>query len=337
MKKTITVIPGDGIGPEIIHATVKVLEALNCGLEFEIHELGEKTNGILTDDVLDSIRRNGVALKGPTKTPEDGHISLNVQLRRKLDLYANVRPLFTIPGVITLYSIEGSPIDLVIVRENTEGEYAVTEKEVGDTIFVTSKFTKHGCERIAKFALQYALQHNRKKICVGHKSNIIKKAYGMFRSTAHEEAKRHIEIEHRELIIDTFAFQLARNPRQFDILLLTNLMGDILSDLCAGIVHGSLGLAPGANIGDKYAVFEAVHGTAEDIAGKDLANPTAMLLSATMMLEHLGMHAKAEHLRQAINNILTQGWVTKDINRERGVNASVWVKELIKEIKNLNL
>ena len=303
-------------------------------MRFDTHELGEATGPVLPQTVLSSIKRNKIALKGPTGTPSgSGHKSLNVALRQKLDLYANVRPFVSLPNVKTRWS--DTPIDIIIIRENTEGEYAVKEKRLGDRVVATFEFTTTGCNRIAEFAFEYADQLGRRKVCVSHKANIIKLAHGMFRDAAYKAAKKYPHITLRDLFIDTYGLQLVRDPSQFDVMLHTNLFGDIFSDVCAGLVHGSLGFASGANIGDEYAIFEAVHGTAEDIAGRGVANPGALMLSAVLMLEHADMPDAARRLRRAIIKTLEDKIVTRDVNRESGVSTEVWTDAVIERLADV--
>ncbi|WP_431025226.1 isocitrate dehydrogenase [Halomonas sp. H5] len=307
MSKTVAVIKGDGIGPEIMDATLRVLEALDCGLEYEIIEAGlgalEKHGTLIPQASLDAIARHGVALKGPLTTPVGkGFSSINVQLRRHFDLYANVRPAISFPGTRSRYE----DIDLITVRENTEGAYLAEGQslsEDGETALATIKVTRSGSERIVRYAFELARSKGRKKVTAVHKANIIKTSSGLFLDVAREVAQEFPEIEFQEMIVDNACMQLVMNPHQFDVVVTTNLFGDILSDLCAGLV-GGLGLAPGANIGKDAAIFEAVHGSAPDIAGQKLANPCALLLAAADMLDHLGMVDKGTKIRTAIRAVL---------------------------------
>lgn len=307
MSKTVAVIKGDGIGPEIMEATLRVLEALDCGLEYEEIEAGlgalEKHGTLIPQASLDAIARHGVALKGPLTTPVGkGFSSINVQLRRHFDLYANVRPAISFPGTRSRYE----DIDLITVRENTEGAYLAEGQslsEDGETALATIKVTRSGSERIVRYAFELARSKGRKKVTAVHKANIIKSSSGLFLEVAREVAKDYPEIEFQEMIVDNACMQLVMNPHQFDVVVTTNLFGDILSDLCAGLV-GGLGLAPGANIGKDAAIFEAVHGSAPDIAGQKLANPCALLLAAADMLDHLGMVDKGTKIRTAIRAVL---------------------------------
>ena len=304
MTQKITVIRGDGIGPEIMDATLYVLDRLGAGLEYEYAEAGlaamEKCGELLPQATLDSIARNKVALKSPLTTPVGGGFSsLNVALRRHFDLYANVRPAHSFPNTKSRYS---SGVDLITVRENTEGAYigeGQTLSEDGETAMLMQKITRKGSERIVHYAFELARRTGRKKVTVVHKANILKTTSGLFLNVAREVAAQYPDIECNDMIVDNTCMQLVMRPEQFDIIVTTNLFGDIISDLCAGLV-GGLGLAPGANIGEDAAIFEAVHGTAPDIAGKGIANPCALLLGAAQMLDHLGQPEKAERLRAAI-------------------------------------
>jgi isocitrate dehydrogenase (NAD+) len=301
----VALIPGDGIGPEVTEATLRVIEASGVQIDWERLEAGAeviaKYGTPVPDSVLNAVRSIGVALKGPVTTPiGSGFRSANVQLRQALDLFACVRPVRTIPGLPVPF--EG--IDLVIFRENTEGLYSGIEHRVAPGIVESLKvMTEAACTRIARYAFDYAEQHGRSKITAVHKANIMKLSDGLFLECARSVAKDHRGISYEEIIIDNCAMQLVKNPGQFDILLMENLYGDILSDLCAGLV-GGLGVVPGSNMGEGCAVFEAVHGSAPDIAGKRIANPSAMILSAVEMLEFLGEGAAAANIRQAIHACL---------------------------------
>lgn len=307
MSQTVAVIKGDGIGPEIMDATLKVLEALECGLTYEFIDAGlvalEKHGTLVPQTSLDAIEKHGIALKGPLTTPiGKGFSSINVQLRRHFDLYANVRPAISFPGTRSRYD----GIDIITVRENTEGAYLSDGQEMvddGNTGLSMIKVTRQGSERIVRYAFELAKQNGRKKLTAVHKANIIKTSSGLFLDVAREVASEYPEIEFQEMIVDNACMQLVMNPHQFDVVVTTNLFGDILSDLCAGLV-GGLGLAPGANIGEKAAIFEAVHGSAPDIAGKNMANPCALLLAAAQMLDHLGMQQKGDAIRHGIRAVL---------------------------------
>ncbi|TAN05443.1 MAG: isocitrate dehydrogenase [Rhodanobacteraceae bacterium] len=317
MSKTIAVIRGDGIGPEIMAATLKVLDALDCGFDYEFVEAGmvalEKQSDLLPKATLESIAKHGVALKGPLTTPiGKGFSSLNVALRRHFDLYANVRPAISFPGTQARYE----NIDIITVRENTEGAYLQEGQLVsqdGEIAQSLVRNTRHGASRIVRHAFELAVRKNRKKVTAVHKANIIKTASGLFLDVAREVAKEYPQIAFNEMIVDNTCMQLVMNPWQFDVIVTTNLFGDILSDLCAGLV-GGLGLAPGANIGKDAAIFEAVHGSAPDIAGKNLADPCALLLAAAEMLDHLGMVEKGTRIRSAIRATLeARDRVTPDL------------------------
>lgn len=303
MTQTITVIRGDGIGPEIMDATLYVLDQLGAGLTYEEADAGvvalEKHGDLMPKSTLDSIAKNKVALKSPLTTPVGGGFtSINVSLRRQFDLYANVRPVVSFPNTKSRYQ----NIDMITVRENTEGAYISEGQEVsadGETAVSVTRVTRAGSERVVRYAFELAKANGRKKVTAVHKANIIKSTSGLFLKVAREVAAQYPEIEFQEMIVDNACMQLVMRPEQFDVVVTTNLFGDILSDLCAGLV-GGLGLAPGANIGKDAAIFEAVHGTAPDIAGQGKANPVALMLAAVQMLEHLGQNDNAERLRKAI-------------------------------------
>ena len=303
MTQTITVIRGDGIGPEIMDATLFILDKLGAGLQYEEADAGvvalEKHGDLMPKVTLDSIAKNKVALKSPLSTPiGGGFTSINVSLRRHFDLYANVRPVVSFPNTKSRYE----NIDMITVRENTEGAYISEGQEVsadGQTAVSITRVTRAGSERVVRYAFELAKANGRKKVTAMHKANIIKSTSGLFLKVAREVAAEYPEIEFQEMIIDNACMQMVMRPEQFDVVVTTNLFGDILSDLCAGLV-GGLGLAPGANIGKDAAIFEAVHGTAPDIAGQGKANPCALLLAAVQMLEHIGQQDNAERLRKAI-------------------------------------
>src|SRR5690554_5020031 len=287
MSTKITVIPGDGIGPEIMTATLRCLDALDCNFDYEYRQAGlvalEESGSLVPDDTLESIRTNRVALKGPLTTPVgQGFTSINVGLRKEFDLYANVRPVISIPGTRSRYE----DIDIITVRENTEGAYLAADSKVsedGQTAESKMVVTRAGCARVTHYAFQLARSAGRKKVTIVHKANILQAVSGMFLDVAREVAAEYPDIEHDEMIVDAACMKLVLDPWQFDVIVTTNLFGDIISDVCAGLV-GGLGLAPGSNIGAEVAVFEAVHGSAPDIAGKGLANPCALLLAAIDML-----------------------------------------------------
>jgi len=308
MNKTIAVIRGDGIGPEIMDATLRVIESLGLGLQYEFVEAGlaahEKCGELLPQPTLDAIARHRVALKSPLTTPVgEGFSSINVELRRRFDLYANVRPAISFPNTRSRFP---ENVDLITVRENTEGAYAGDGQEVsadGDTATLVQKITRKGSDRIVRYAFDLARRVGRKKVTIVHKANILKSTSGLFLKVAREVAAQYPDIACNEMIVDNCCMQLVMKPEQFDVICTTNLFGDIISDLCAGLV-GGLGLAPGANIGADAAIFEAVHGSAPDIAGKGIANPCALLLGAAQMLDHLGHPADATRLRVAIRATL---------------------------------
>ena len=310
MRHEITLIPGDGIGPEVAEAAVRVLEATSVDIAWDTVELTEKAIAAcgepIPPPVLESLERTRVGLKGPVTTPiGEGFPSVNVVLRKKLDLYSNVRPVRSIPGVKTRF--HDVVIDMVIFRENTEDLYAGIEHEVVNDVVTSLKvITRRASTRIARAAFKYTNGAGRKQVTAIHKANIMKLSDGLFLRCCREVAKDYPGIRYNELIVDNAAMQLVSRPETFDVLLLPNLYGDIVSDLTAGLV-GGLGLVPGANIGDNYAVFEAVHGSAPDIAGRGIANPTALLLSAAMMLDHLGETAAAGHLQRTIEEIYREG------------------------------
>lgn len=316
----VTLLPGDGIGPEVSAATCRVLECAGVSIEWHEHQAGAATiqeyGTQLPDHVLDSIRKDRVSLKGPLTTPiASGFASANVELRKRLELYACLRPVRTLPGVKTPFG----DLDLVVIRENTEGLYSGIEHEVVPGVVESLKIqSEKACRRISEFAFQYARSHGRKKIHAVHKANIMKLSDGLFLKCSRAVAEQYPDIEYKEIIIDACAMWLVRDPQSFDILLCENLYGDILSDLTAGLV-GGLGVVPGANLGATEAVFEAVHGSAPDIAGKGIANPTAMILSACLMLDHLHERPAADRIRAAINQVLREG---QHVTRDLGGTAS---------------
>jgi len=315
LRHTITLIPGDGIGPEVTAAVVKILERAGLQVTWEPHLAGvaalEKQGATLPAELLDSIRRNKVALKGPVTTPVGGGFtSVNVGLRKALDLFSNLRPVWNIPAVPSRYS----GVDLVIVRENTEDLYSGLEHEVVPGVVESLKIiTAAASERIATFAFEYARKHGRKRVTAIHKANIMKMGDGLFLRSVQKVAARYPDIVCDERIVDAACMHLVMNPTQFDVLLLPNLYGDIVSDLCAGLV-GGLGVVGAANLGLEAAVFEAVHGTAPDLAGKQVANPTALLLSAILMLRHIEEDEAADRIMRATDAVLTGGAVrTRDL------------------------
>lgn len=319
-KHRITLIPGDGIGPEVTAAAVSVLRAAGVDIEWETFVVGAealtKYGDPLPKDLIESIRRNKVALKGPVMTPiGTGFVSANVRLRKELDLYANLRPVKSLPGVPSRYE----NVDLVVVRENTEDLYSGLEHEVVPGVIESLKIiTERASRRIARFAFEYARREGRRKITAIHKANIMKMSDGLFLRCFREVATEYPEIEADDLIVDNACMQLVMNPNQFDVLLLENLYGDIISDLGAGLV-GGLGVVPGANIGDDMAVFEAVHGAAPNIAGKGVANPTALIQTAVLMLKHIGEREAAARIQMALERVLAEG---KVLTRDLGGQAS---------------
>jgi isocitrate dehydrogenase (NAD+) len=312
---TITLIPGDGIGPEVTQAVVRILKAAGADIEWERLDAGviafKRFGQSLPVELLDSIRRNKVALKGPVTTPiAEGFTSVNVGLRKALDLYSNLRPVRNLPGVSSRFS----DVDLIIVRENTEDLYSGLEHEVVPGVVESLKIiTERASTRIARFAFGYARAAGRKTVTAIHKANIMKLGDGLFLDCARTVSRDFTDIGYDERIVDAACMHLVMHPEKLDVLLLPNLYGDIVSDLCAGLV-GGLGVVPGANLGETSAVFEAVHGSAPDIADKNLANPTALLLSAIMMLDHLGEQARAERIRSALARVLVDGRIrTRDL------------------------
>ncbi len=310
MKHLITLIPGDGIGPEVTAATLRVLSAAGVDIAWERFPAGAQAlaehGTTLPDALLSSIRRTRVALKGPVTTPVGGGFtSVNVGLRKALDLYANIRPVKTIPGVKTRYE----SVDLVVVRENTEDLYSGLEHTVVPGVVESLKvITERASTRIARFACDYARKHKRKKVTVVHKANIMKLSDGLFLDCFRKVAQHYPEVQPEEKIVDNMCMQLVMQPERYDVLLMENLYGDILSDLATGLV-GGLGVVPGANIGDGMAVFEAVHGSAPDIAGRGLANPTALILSATMMLRYIEEQEAADRIEAALFAVLGEDGV----------------------------
>ncbi|SQH75809.1 3-isopropylmalate dehydrogenase [Shewanella benthica] len=321
-KRMITVIPGDGIGPSIIDAAIKILDKAGCDFEYEFTDAGltalEKHGELLPQRTLDMIEKNKITLKGPLTTPVgEGFTSINVTLRKKFCLYANIRPVVSFKGTQARYD----NIDIITVRENTEGMYSglgQTLSADGSTAEATSIITRKGAEQITVFAYELARKENRKKVTIVHKANIMKSTSGLFLKVAREVSLRYPDITTEEMIVDATCMKLVMNPEIFDVIVTTNLFGDILSDLCAGLV-GGLGMAPGANIGKDAAIFEAVHGSAPDIAGKNLANPTSIILASIQMLEYLGMADKAEKIRAAVTAVIAEGdRTTRDLGGTHG-------------------
>jgi isocitrate dehydrogenase (NAD+) len=322
MKHTITLIPGDGIGPEVSSAVVRIIEAAGVDVQWETHYAGaqalEKFGDTLPQDLLESIKRNRVALKGPITTPVGkGFTSVNVGLRKTLDLYANLRPVRALPNVPSRYP----ELDLVVVRENTESLYAGLEHVVVPGVVESLKIiTEKASTRIARYAFEYARREGRKKVTAVHKANIMKLSDGLFLECFRKVAMEYPEIQADDKIVDNACMQLVMRPEQFDIMLLENLYGDIVSDLCAGLI-GGLGLVPGANIGELGAVFEAVHGSAPDIAGQGIANPTALLQSGILMLRHINERDAAQRIESAMLKVFEEGKVrTRDIGGQASTN-----------------
>jgi len=320
MRHKVTLIPGEGIGPEVAAATKRVIDA--AGVQIDWEELAARTDSateagqLVNQGAIDSVRRNRVALKGPTGTAiAGGAPSVNVALRKALDLYANLRPVKNLPGVKSRF--EG--VDIVLVRENTEDLYSGLEHEVVPGVVESLKIiTERASTRIARFAFEYAKRSSRKKIHAIHKANIMKLSDGLFLKSLRAVAEKYKDIEYKELIVDNACMQMVLDPQQFDMLLLPNLYGDVMSDLAAGLV-GGLGVVPSGNIGDECAMFEAVHGTAPDIAGKGLANPTALLMSGIMMLDHLNERPAARRIEAALHRVYREG---KHATRDLGGKAT---------------
>jgi isocitrate dehydrogenase (NAD+) len=320
MAYKITLIPGDGIGPEVTGAAVRILEATGLKFEWESFQAGaeayEKYHEYIPKELTASIERTRVALKGPVTTPIGGGFSsINVQLRKQFELYANFRPIQNLPHIPTRYP----DVDLIIVRENTESLYSGLEHEVVPGVVESLKIiTEKASTRIARFAFEYARKHKRKKIHAIHKANIMKMSDGLFLRCSRTVAKEYPEITYGEHIVDNTCMQLVMNPYQYDMLVMENLYGDIISDLCAAFV-GGLGFVPGANIGESCAIFEAVHGSAPDIAGKDIANPTAVIRSSQLMLRHLGEAAAADKIQDALEHVYrTRDELTRDVGGKAG-------------------
>ncbi len=320
MRHKVTLIPGEGIGPEVAAAARRILEAAGVQIDWEEVEAradkASATGQFVTEGAVESVRRNRVALKGPMETAVAGGApSINVALRKTLDLYANVRPVKNLPGVKSRFA----NVDVVLIRENTEDLYSGLEHEVVPGVVESLKIiTEKASTQIAHFAFKYAKREGRKKIHAIHKANIMKLSDGLFLKSIRNVAPQYPDIEYKELIVDNACMQMVLNPQQFDMLLLPNLYGDVMSDLAAGLV-GGLGVVGSANIGDEAAMFEAVHGTAPDIAGKGLANPTALLLSSIMMLDHLGERSAARRIENALERVQGEGQhITQDVGGKAG-------------------
>jgi isocitrate dehydrogenase (NAD+) len=337
-KRKVVLILGDGIGPNITRAVIKVIGASGADINWVEHQAGlaalEQGEDVLPQKTLDAVKEHKVALKGPCTTPiGEGFTSVNVQLRKALDLYAAVRPVRNLSGVKTRFS----GVDLVIIRENTEGLYSGVENTVTPGVVMSMKVaTEKACHRISRWAFEYARKRGRKKVTVFHKANIMKLTDGLFISKSQEVSRDYPDIEYEEIIIDAGCMRLVQDPGRFDVLLLENLYGDLISDLSAGLV-GGLGVVPGANIGEREAVFEAVHGSAPDIAGQNIANPLALLMSAVMMLNHLAdtegredFRASAERIKRAYDNALEEGLTTRDLGGNLGTQefADVLVEKM---------
>lgn len=328
-KHNITLIPGDGIGPEITNSVTEIIKYSGLDIDWDIQTAGTiaiKSDGEpLPPRVIESIKRNKIALKAPVTTPiGKGFRSINVSLRKELNLYVNLRPCKNLPNIKTKFE----NVDIVVIRENTEDLYAGIERQIDDNKAESIKvITKDASKKIAEFAFKYALKNNRKGVHVVTKANICKLTDGLFLECAREVSRKYPQINFREILVDNCCMQLVQNPAQFDVLLLPNLYGDIVSDLCAGLI-GGLGIAQGANIGENYAVFEAVHGSAPDIAGKDLANPTALLLSALEMLKYIGETEYAEKIYKALMRTLASGVLTLDLGGT--AKCSEFTHEIIK-------
>ena len=336
MKKMITVFKGDGIGPEITDCVLEILESAGAGLDYEIYNVGEaewKRNGaLIPDEAYASFERNRVLLKSPITTPiGHGFRSLNVTLRNKYDLYANIRPAKSNIAVKTPFS----DVDMVIFRENTEDLYVGVEEKIDeDTVHAKKIITRKASTRIIRDAFEYAKNHGRKKVTCVHKANILKMSDGLFLDIFEQIAKEYPEIEHNDKIIDNTCMQMVMNPNQVDVIVTPNLYGDLLSDLASGLI-GGLGLLPSSNLGTDYAMFEAVHGSAPDIAGKHIANPTALLWSACMMLEYLGQKECAGKIRRAVDEVLADGTcLTPDLHGT--ATTEEYRDAIIRKIREMN-
>ena len=330
--ENITLIKGDGIGPEISDSVLRIIDAAGAKIDWDIQTAGAdviETEGVpLPNRVIESVKKNKIALKSPVTTPiGKGFRSVNVQLRKDLDLYANLRPCYNLPNVKTRYE----NVDIVVVRENTEDLYAGIERQVDENTAESIKIiTRKASERIAEFAFDYTIKNNRKKVTVVTKANICKLSDGLFLESARKISQKYPNVGFGEILVDNCCMQLVQNPNQFDVLLLPNLYGDIVSDLCAGLI-GGLGVAQGANIGKEYAVFEPVHGSAPDIAGQNKANPTAMLMSAIEMLNYIGESEKAQKIKLALFRTLESGIKTADLGGN--TSCSEFTESIISNLK----
>ena len=329
----VTLIPGDGIGPEVVKPAIAIVKAAGAKIEWDSHLAGaealKKHGTTIPQPLMDSFNKTKVALKGPVTTPVgEGFSSVNVELRQTFDLYANLRPIKNLPGVKARYQ----DVDLVVVRENTEGLYSGIEHEVVPGVMESLKIiTEKASTRIAKFAFDYAKKHGRKKVVAVHKANIMKLTDGLFLDCARKMAQKYPRIGFSDIIVDNACMQLVLDPLQFDILLMENLYGDIVSDLAAGLV-GGLGLVAGANLGDRHALFEPVHGSAPDIKGQGIANPSAMIIAAVMMLRHIGESAAARRIYAALETVLRRGdCITRDLGGTATTNK--FAEAIIKQIK----
>src|SRR5215831_8069289 len=334
MAHVVTLIRGDGIGPEVIDGAARAIEATGAAIDWEPADAGAgaipKHGSPLPEATVASIRKNGVCLKGPLATPiGGGYRSVNVALRQEFDLYANLRPARSFPGLVTRYD----KVDLVVVRENTQGEYSGIEHFIDPTKSAAeaiSIITRFGSDRIIRFAFEYARAHAKKKVTLVHKANILKMTSGLFLQVGREIAQGYPDVAFSDIIVDNCAMQLVRDPTRFDVIVTTNLFGDILSDLAAGLV-GGLGLVPGANIGEGAAIFEAVHGTAPDIAGKGIANPTAAILAGAMLLDRIGQKERGGRLELAVRRVIARGKeLTPDLGG-RGTTES-FADQIVREL-----
>ncbi|HNW25958.1 MAG TPA: isocitrate/isopropylmalate dehydrogenase family protein [Candidatus Gastranaerophilaceae bacterium] len=327
--RTVTLIPGDGIGPEITDCVVKIIKKSGLELNWDVQTAGKdvikKEGTPLPQRVLESIKKNKIALKAPVTTPiGEGFRSVNVTLRKELDLYANLRPCKNIKGIKTKFD----DVDIIVVRENTEDLYAGIEKQIDKNTAQSIKIiTREASERIAEFAFEYALKNSRKEVCSVSKANICKLSDGLFLESVRDVAKKYPQINYKEILVDNLCMQLVQNPQKFDVLVLPNLYGDIVSDLCAGLI-GGLGVAQGANIGFHHAVFEPVHGSAPDIAGQNKANPTALLLCAIEMLKYMGENFYAQKIEQALLKTLQGKILTPDLGGS--ATCTKFTEEIIK-------
>lgn len=330
----IAVIPGDGIGPEITNATIKVLDSLNINLEYEFFNIGysrfRKTGEAISDDDIEAIKKIGIALMAPVTTPPLKEVkkyrSPVLTLRKELDLYVNLRPVKSLPGI---HSIKRN-VDIVIVRENIEGLYYGVEERYGNGYYALMVVTEKNTRRLAEFAFNYAKKHGRRKVTIIHKANVLRKTHGLFLKTCLEVAEKYPEIKVEDLHVDTASMFMIMEPEKFDVVITTNIFGDILSGVCSALIGGP-GLLPSANLGDKYAIFSPAHGSAPNIAGKNIANPIAMFLSAKMLLEKLGFNSEAEKVNEAIVKTLKAGIRTPDIGGK--ASTTEFTKAVIRFLK----